>query len=100
MQIPLPEMVIRALARRMIEVVRPRIDSQLFNKLWIEPGLLEDFGIALIEDRKCFIDELLIHARRDADILYVKRNRANSLVSIRLHLPLGFENSDRPIAQI
>ena len=46
-QIPLAEVVVGPLAGRVVEVVRPRVERQLFDQLRIEPGLLADFRIAL-----------------------------------------------------
>ena len=79
-QIPLAEVVIGPLAGRVIEVVGPRIERQLFDQLRIEPGLLQNLGIGVAENRQRSLDQLFVHAGRDADIVNVQRNRPHALV--------------------
>ena len=44
--------------------------------------------------------QLAVHAGRDADIVDVERDRPHALVGVRLHVPLGFEHGDGPIAEV
>src|SRR5947207_3387239 len=50
MQVPLAEVVVGPLAGRMVEVVSAWVDGQFFKELWIEPGLVTDFRIGLVQD--------------------------------------------------
>ena len=52
------------------------------------------------ENRQRALDELLVLAGRDADVVDVERDRPHALVGVRLHLPLGFEHGDGPIAEV
>jgi hypothetical protein len=45
-------MVVGPAVDRMIEIVRPRIEGDLFQAVEVEPGAGEDVGIGLLQNRQ------------------------------------------------
>src|SRR4051812_46179855 len=98
--IPLTEMMIRPLARGMVEIVSTRIHGQLVDQLRIKPGLLANLRIRCVQNRQRAFDQILVHALSYANVFYVERNGAHALVRIGLHLPLRFEHGNWPVSEI
>ena len=87
LQVPLAEVMVGPLAGRVVEVVGPRIERQLVDKLRIEPGLLPNFRIGVGRGSPAPARSVPRTARGDADILDVERNRPHAFVRVGLHLP-------------
>ena len=98
--IPLAEVVVGALAGRVIELVGPRVERQFVDECRIEPGLLANLGIGLRQNVERLPDQRLVGPAGRADILDIERNRPHALVRIGLDLLLRFEHRDRPIADV
>src|SRR3954465_3843683 len=92
--------MVRSLARWVIKIVSARIDRELIEQLRIEPGLLTDFRVGFVKDRQGTFDELVVSSGGDSNILHVERDRADTLMPVGLHLPLGFEHGNGPIAEV
>jgi len=98
--VPLAEVIVGAAIRRMIEIVRPRVDGQLFQVLGMEPGLGKNVGLGGVEDLQCGRDQLLVGSRGNARPFHIERNRADPLVLVGFGLLLVLEDGDRPIADV
>ena len=99
-RIPLAEVVVGALAGRMVEVVGPRVEGQLVQHLEVEPGLLQDFRVGLGQDVQRLPHQFAIRPAGHAHLFDVQRNRSHPLVCVRLHLLLRLEYGHRPVADV
>jgi hypothetical protein len=84
----------------MVEVVGPRVESQLVEHLQIEPGLVQDFGVGLGQDVERPGDEFAVRPARHAHVLDVQRNRPHPLMGVRFHLLLRFDRGHGPVADV
>ena len=69
MEIPLAEVMVWPLAGWMVEVVRPRVEREFFDKLRVEPRLLQNLCVGVLEYRERAFDKFFVNARCDADIV-------------------------------
>ena len=81
-RVPLPEVIIRPLVRRVIEIVSPWINRQLVEQIGIEPGGIEQTAIGRSQQIECQDHKLPIAANRSTRPRDIERDRPNALVCI------------------
>ena len=99
-RVPLAEVVIGPFARGVVEVVRARVDGQLFEQVGVEPGLTQQRGVGVVEDLERLLDQFAELSVGYACARDVQRDGPDPFVAVGLDLLLRFQHRNRPVADV
>ena len=97
--IPLTKIVVWSLVHRMIEIVCPRIESQLVQVIRIELSVLQNLWRCRPQYIQSTADDFKVRTERDAYIANIQRDGTKPFVRVWLQTP-SFKHGNRSKAHI